>query len=71
MVLGLLTAGMVVGAAAAVVFVMAGGSIGLAFGIFGLVGVTTVLATAFLGFRLVERRERAASASSETVDPSD
>jgi hypothetical protein len=71
MVLGLLTAGMVVGAAAAAASLVAGGSMGLALGIFSLVGVTAVLATAFLSFRLSERRERAAPASGETVDPSD
>jgi hypothetical protein len=71
MVLGLLTAGMVAGAAAAAVFLVAGGSIGLALGIFSLVGVAAILAAAFLGFRLSERRESAAPASGETVDPSD
>ena len=69
--LGRLTAGMLTGAAAAAASLLADGSLVLAFGIYSLVGVTATLATAFLAFRLSERRERAARAAAETVDPSD
>jgi hypothetical protein len=69
--LGRLTAGMVVGAAAAAGSLLAGGSLILALGIYSLVGVAAILTSAFLSFGRSERRERAASASSETVDSSD
>ena len=69
--LGRLMAGMLAGAAAAAALLLAGGSLALAFGIYSLVGVTASLAMAFVSFRLSERRDRTACATTETEDPAD
>lgn len=69
MVLGLLTAGMVVGATAAFVWLLAGGSLGVAFVIYSFVAMTSALGVALLRFWLSERRQRAAFAASEAVRP--
>ena len=69
--LGRLMAGMLVGAAAAAASLLAGGSLAVAFGIYSLVGVTAILAMAFVSFLRSECRERTACAATETEDPAD
>jgi hypothetical protein len=69
--LGLLLAGMALGAATAAIWLLAGGSMLLAVALYGLVATTFIIGAALVTFWLSERKSEASSATAEALRPAE